>query len=651
MRKYLVALILIGLSTMVSRAQDSLEMHGSRYCHLKKSSRTSVPLLTDNASYNTPHTFDVLKYTLSLNLFHCYDAPYPNSFGASCTIRFRVDSTLSSIELNAGSYSLAIDSVKMAGASFLHDNNILTIDLDRTYIAGEIAEVKIFYRHLVVTDGAVYASGGMLFTDCEPEGARNWFPCWDKPSDKALLDLTAKVPSSVKFASNGALVDSSFSGDTLLYHWASSHNIATYLVVMTSKINYNLDIVYWHKPSNPSDSTPMRFYYNGGEEPGVGGAKAIIKPMTDYYSQHFCEHPFQKNGFATLNSDFMWGGMENQTLTSLCQNCWGQSLIAHEFAHQWFGDMITCATWADIWLNEGFATWAENFWWERTGGYATYKTQINYDASSYLGSNPGWAISVPSWATTTPGPGTLFNYAITYAKGACVLHMLRYTLGDPLFFASLQAFVNDTNFRFRSATISDFNQKVNTIAGANYDWFFSQWIFAPNHPVYANQCCFENLGSGNWDVRFLAKQTQTNAPFFKMPVILKIHFADNTDTLIRAMNEVNYQEFTWTFSKQPTSFIFDPGNEIVLKQATLTQGVFYTKTWTGAVSDDWNVDDNWLPLGVPINESVKIPANAVRMPAVRNSGMSCGSLLIENGATLAVDEGAHLSALGTLIRQ
>ncbi|MEI7727143.1 MAG: M1 family metallopeptidase [Bacteroidota bacterium] len=649
MKRYLIILVII-LSTSLSRGQDRLELHGSHYCHLKKTSAGIIPLLNDNSAYSVPHTFDVLKYTLNLNLYQCYFSPFPKNFNASNLIRFRVDSALSVLKLNAVNSSLIIDSVRMAGVSFTHENDFLTITLNRTYLPGEIAEVKIYYRHQNVEDGALYASGGMLFTDCEPEGARRWFPCWDKPSDKALLDLTAKVPATVKFASNGKLMDSVFSADTVTYHWASIHNVATYLVVMTSKINYNLDIVYWHKLSNPADSVPMRFYYNTGEA-GVDGAKAVIRTMTDWYSQHFCEHPFQKNGFATLNTDFAWGGMENQTLTSLCPNCWGQSLLAHEYAHQWFGDMITCDTWADIWLNEGFATWTENFWWERSSGYSAYKSQINNDAASYLGGNPGWPISDPSWATTTPDINKLFNYAITYAKGACVLHLLRYTLGDPLFFASMQAYANDTNLRFHSATIADFNNKVNTIAGGNYDWFFNQWIFAPNHPVYANQSCFENLGSGNWEVRFLARQTQSNAPFFQMPVILKIHFQDNTDSLIRVMNTHNYQEFSWVFAKQPTAFTFDPGNEIVLKQATLTQGVFYTKTWNGAVSDDWNVSENWTPAGVPANESVKIPSSAGRMPVVRDTGMSCGAMLIEDGATLTVASGADLAAHGTIIRQ
>ena len=640
--------LFLAILTTAAVAQEHRKEKGAWLCHQKKTAVETVPPITDNPLSPTSHAFDVLKYTLNLNLYACHLSPYPKNFTASEILRFRADSSLSHLTLNAVSSSLVIDSVGLAAETFTHTGNQLTLTLNRTYLPGETAEVKISYRHLNVTDNAFYASGGMVFTDCEPEGARCWFPCWDKPSDKALIDLTAKVPANARMGSNGALTDSSLSGDTLTYHWVSAHNVATYLVVISSRVNYNLDIVYWHKPSNPADSVPMRFYYNPGEDPSA--IKSMIKPLTDWYSQHFCEHPFQKNGFAALNDQFAWGGMENQTLTSICPNCWSEWLIAHEYAHQWFGDMITCGTWADIWLNEGFASWSEDFWWERSGGYSAYKNEVNSDASYYLSANPGWAISNPAWAVTTPSTGVLFNYAITYCKGACVLHQLRYTLGDPLFFATLQAYSADTNFRFHAATIADFNDKVNLVTGQDYDWFFNQWIYTANHPVYANQYCIETPASGQWDVRFLVKQTQTNTPYFQMPVIVKIHFQDNTDSLIRVMNTANYQEFVWSFGKQPLSLTFDPGNEIVLKQATLTQGTFYTRTWTGATSDNWNTPSNWNPAGVPAGESVKIPASVSRMPVVRDNGMVCGALLIENGATLTVIPGINLTVTGTVTR-
>jgi aminopeptidase N len=300
---------------------------------------------------------------------------------------------------------------------------------------------------------------------------------------------------------------------------------------------------------------------------------AILPDMTTWYSQNFVEHPFDKNGFATLNSDFAWGGMENQSLTSLCPGCWEESLAAHEYAHQWFGDMITCGTWADIWLNEGFATWAESFWYESYAGYGAYKSDINNDASYYLSNNPGWAISDPDWAVNTPSTNILFNYAITYMKGACVLHQLRYVLGDSLFFQTIKAYCSDTNFKYHSATISDFNAKVNQVTGEDYNWFFDEWIYQPNHPIYSNTYNFQDIGNNQWKVNFFMKQIQSDPSFFKMPVEVYIRFADASDSTIRVMNDVNYQQFSWTFGKQPIFFRFDYDKQIVLKGGNTIVGM------------------------------------------------------------------------------
>ncbi|HEX7411319.1 MAG TPA: M1 family aminopeptidase, partial [Bacteroidales bacterium] len=517
-------------------------------------------------------SFDVLNYKLNLDIFACYASPFLKSFIASNLISFKVDSALSKIKLNAVNSSLIIDSVKMAGVSFTHAADILTITLDRTYNSGESADVMIYYRHQNVADGAFYVDNGFVFTDCEPEGARKWFPCWDQPSDKATVDIIAKVPVSVKLGSNGRLQDSTIVGQAINYHWISRDPVATYLVVLTSKVNYKLDIVYWHKLSNPTDSVPMRFYYNAGENPSA--MEAIISPMTDYYSSRFGEQPFEKNGFATLSSQFVWGGMENQTLTSLCPNCWQEYLIAHEYAHQWFGDMITCATWADIFLNEAFATFVEATWTENQHGRAAYKTEIANNAQNYLSNNPGWAISESSWATSTPDVNMLFNNAITYMKGSCVLHQLRYVLGDSLFFAGMKAYATDLNFKYKSATIGDFRDKMAEAGGQDLNWYFNEWIFQPNHPVYQNVYSFEQLAGTTWKVNFTASQNASSSSlYFQMPLELRIDFQDGTDTLIKVFNNFNGQIFSFEFNKQPVLLTFDPNNEIVLKQGTTIVGI------------------------------------------------------------------------------
>jgi aminopeptidase N len=341
-------------------------------------------------------------------------------------------------------------------------------------------------------------------------------------------------------------------------------------MVISAKVGYNLDIVYWPRPSNPSDSIPIVFYWNAGESiESLNNIKTKILPMTSRYSALFGEHPFEKNGFATIprGIGFNWGGMENQTLTSLCGDCWREDYVSHEFAHQWFGDMISPGTWADVWLNEGFATYCEALWLEY-GGYPSYKSEINADANDYLQFNPGWPIYNPQWAVTTPSINILFNTEITYYKGACVLHMLRYVLGDLLFFASIKDYATDPNFRLKNSVTDDFIQKINTSAGQNLNWFFDEWVKQPNHPVYQNLYSIDTVAN---KVTVKIQQTQANPAFFTMPVELKFTFADATDTTLHVKNDTNPQLVSFAFSKRPTNVVFDPNNNIVLKEATTLQ--------------------------------------------------------------------------------
>lgn len=576
--KKIIFLLLALLIWNITYSQDMNFTKGSERCSYSRmhSHNGFLPHSPLGDSPNSPrHSFNVLKYTLNLNIYNCFKSPYPYTFSASNQMMFRVDSNLTQIQLNAVNTSLAIDSIRLSGGPllvFTHASNILTITMNRQYTVGEIATMTIYYRHIATSgDGAFYVQNGYVFTDAEPEGARKWFPCWDRPSDKALLDLTAKTPSNVKLGSNGRLQDSTASGDTIWYHWISRDSVSTYLVVMTGNTTFNIATVWWHKFSNPADSVPIRLYYNSGNS--YTWTLNNIKTVTDWYSWKYGEMAFEKNGFTTGGSQFVWGGMENQTLTTLCSSCWDYSTVTHEYAHQWYGDMITCATWADIWVNEGFATFSEAVWLERAGGYTAYKNDINSDASSYLSSNPGWAISNPQWAVVTPDVNTLFNYAITYMKGACALHLLRYTMGDSVFFQGMKAYSTDLNFRYGNSTIPDFLAKMGSISGSNYTWFYNSWILQPNHPQYQNYYNFTNIGSGNWRINFTARQIQTNAGFFQIPIEIKFGFASGSDTTVRVMNSANNQGFTWVFNRQPTSVVFDPNNQIVLKTASLIQGI------------------------------------------------------------------------------
>jgi aminopeptidase N len=514
----------------------------------------------------TPHNpFNILHYKLDLDLYNNFLTPYPKSFSAYEVVTFRVDTALNSIHLDAVNSSLMIDSVGLSAVSFTHDANVLNIQLDNTYVQGDTVAIKIYYHHLDVNDQAFYVGSGFVFTTNAPEGARKWFPSVDHPSDKATFELIAKMPSNVKFGSNGRLADSTLVADTIYHHWISRDPIATYLITLSGKVNYNLDIIYWQNPYSLGDSIPVRFYWNTGENiTQLNNIKVQIMPMMTHFSELFGEYPFEKNGFATLNNQFPWAGMEDQTLIHLCSNCWNENLVSHEFAHQWFGDLLSPTTWSDVWLNEGFATYCEALWYEYTHGYTRYKQEINVHAGYYINGNPQWPIYNPEWSEVTPDINTLYNYAITYVKGSCVLHMLRYIVGDSLFFEIMNSYATDDNYKYKIVSTANFNAKVNDVTGNDYDWFFDQWVYSPNHPVYQNTYSISQAGQ-NWNVELIINQVQTNPAFFKMPVELKIEFNDATDTLITVMNNANNQQFNFVLVKEPTNLLFDPDGNIVLK--------------------------------------------------------------------------------------
>jgi len=551
-------------SSSVLFAQESFK-RGSEYCsHSKSHKHNILPETRGPNSYG--HTYDVLNYELDLDIYHCFTTPFPKDFGASNIIQLRVDTALNILKLNAVETSLLIDSVSKAGTGFTHEDDTLYVTLDRTYEPDEELFVKVYYHHKDVSDNAFYVSGGFVFTDCEPQGARKWFPCWDQPSDKATVDITAKVPNNVLLGSNGRLADSVQVADTIWYNWISRDPVPTYITVITARANYNLDIVYWPRPSTPEEPMPVRFYYNPGENPDY--IKSIINPMISVFSDYYGEHPFEKDGFATLNSAFQWGGMENQTLTSLCGNCWGEVLVSHELAHQWFGDMITCGTWSDLWLNEGFATYLETIWIESQYGYAAYKEEIDYNASYYLNQNPGFPIYNPEWALDPPPNNVLFNYAITYLKSSCIHHLFRYVVGDEIYFQCMNEYALDTvNFKYKSVVTEDFVAKMNDVTGEDYQWFFDQWVYEPNHPNYQNSYHIDELGADSWTF-----STKSNC-FKKSLSEASKSTSRNPATIIKVMNDQNYQAWDFYFNKQPDGLEFDPNNNIILKTGNTVVGV------------------------------------------------------------------------------
>jgi aminopeptidase N len=520
----------------------------------------------DSAAF-TNKKFDVIDYSLSLDIFNCFISPFPHSFKAIEEITLIIEDKVDLIKLNASSQSLIIDSIFMGANDFEHKNDTLYIRLNEKTKSKSIIKLGIKYFHKDVNDESFFVKDGMLFTMNAPEGARNWFPCVDNPSDKAALNLTAKTPANVFLGSNGLLTDSIKINDTIYYNWRSRDPIATYLVNISAKINYNLDI------ENLSEQNLyVRYYWNKGENQSkLNNIKRVLPKILGYYSSLFGEYPFEKVGFATLNDQLSFGGMENQTIISLCPDCWDESIIAHELSHEWFGNMISPKSWSDVWLNEGFATYCEGLWYEHSLGKDTYKEYISSQAVRYLGSKMDMPIYNSSWSLLTPDIEELYNGAVEYAKAACVLHMLRYIVGDSLFFSILKNYATDENLKYNNASTFDFIKKVNEVTNKDYNWFFEQWLKYPAHPVYKIYYSPTQLDNNKWQLDVIITQENKTENLFKMPVEIKILFKDGTSKIVLADNKKQNQFFTYILDKKPIGINFDYQNNIPLKEYSISE--------------------------------------------------------------------------------
>jgi hypothetical protein len=231
--------------------------------------------------------------------------------------------------------------------------------------------------------------------------------------------------------------------------------------------------------------------------------------------------------------------MEHQTITS--QGGFGTTLTVHELAHQWWGDKITNATWGDIWLNEGFATYSEALYYELTRGKDYYHTYMSF---------MDWNHPYPIFVDDTTSVGRIFDGTV-YDKGAWVLHMLRHIVGDSTFFDILLAYSHDPRFAYGNSTTAGFQSVCETVAGRDLDWFFQPWIYQFGRPIYRAEWRAE---AGTNILHLKIQQTQQS--LFPMPIDVTIETVQG-DTVVTVFNDAAVQNFNISLPAQPTNIILD----------------------------------------------------------------------------------------------
>ena len=505
--------------------------------------------------------YDVVLYSLNFDWYNVLKIGRTNWNAESNIILSSSVANLTQIELDAASV-LTINSVKAneEDVEFTHQNNLLTFSLPEPLSANDEAIIKINYTYNgdgtrgfeLKYDGVVTAH-----TMSEPRDARYWMPCNDIAIDRAFSELEIKVPNGYIATYNGIMIDSLSTQDTTTLRWENTKfPIPTYLMAVTASkyVTYTDKYVKKDNTILPIDYYVLEKFLNNSVTDRTVSAFNLHTNMMAFFSDFLFEYPYEKYGVVSI-PDF-GGGMEHNTITTIDNNWiyyYQYSGLAHELAHHWLGNYITCADWQDLWINEGGATWLEAKWNKHYFGNQAFQDVLLQMKDGYLSRGGSQLPPVYDLPETS-----LFNYDLSYAKAGWVYQMLYAALGEEKFKATLKEIFN--KYPLTSITTQQFRDIVkdmNPDYPLSWDKFFEQWLLRPGHPILNLAFTTNEASDNKYITTCLIKQTQTFADVpevFEMPVFLE-YVKPNGDTLTKVhyMNS-REQSFTDTLDFEPINY-------------------------------------------------------------------------------------------------
>lgn len=565
--------LLITLFSIVLLTTSFGQNEFEHFCAKSKKASLEFSKEIDKIQYPGDSNIDVTYYKIDIGVNYDKGSNPVVYLTGTVTITAKALSNLNSVFFDLRN-NMTIKELKVndTEAAYTHSNKIVNITLNSPVSSGEEFTTVISYEGVPGSSGL--GSFGYdtyydaIWTLSEPYGASDWWVCKDSPADKPdSADIWLTTDTTLIPTSNGTLENIVNNGDgTHTYKWHESYPIAHYLISMAIA-PYKTYEQYYHY--SPTDSMQViHFNYPQNHNQNRINILSETVNMLEIFSEMYGEYPFIKEKYG--HAEFVWGGaMEHQTLTSI--GFYGSSIIAHELAHQWFGDMITCANWENIWLNEGFATYSESLYFEKKYGHDSFMNDVNNNmlaAKNAVGS---------IYVQDITNVDQIFSSARSYAKGAIVLHMLRGVLGDEVFFQTLYQYAHDPEVRFASAVTEDFQRVVETVSGMDLDWFFQQWIYGSGYPKYNFSWSVEK-GNGVYSIPLSITQTQSEQ-LFTMPIQIKVTFYDGSDETFIIWDSTETAEYTLNVNKDPFNVEFDPDNWILkdvsykFKNASLDKGV------------------------------------------------------------------------------
>jgi aminopeptidase N len=451
------------------------------------------------------------------------------------------------------STEMQVDSIIYYGQSLSYtqsDPDLLTITLPEVLGMGVQKRIKVYYQGAPGGSGfGSFAQGShdgipAIWTLSEPYGAKDWWPAKQDLNDKIdSIDIYVKTPMPNKVASNGLLLDSLQVGNDMIYHWKHRYPIPAYLIAI-SVTEYTIYNQYVQTDGDPI----LINNYIYPEE--LGWAVPWLEwfpPFMELFNDLFIMYPYADEKYG--HAEFGWGGgMEHTTMSFM--GGWSPGLQAHELAHQWFGDMITCGSWEDIWLNEGFATYLTGLTKEYGIGDDTWmnwkQQKINQVTSS-----PGGSV----WVDDTTSVNRIFNGRLSYSKGALLLHMLRWELGDDDFFQAIRNYLNDPDLAFGYARTSDLVEHLEGESGLDLTEFFEDWFYGQGYPVY--QVNWSQNDNNVLSVEIFQETSHASVDFFEMTVPIQFNGGGESITLTFD-HESNGQSFSVPMDFEIETSQFDP---------------------------------------------------------------------------------------------
>ncbi len=509
-------------------------------------------------SANTSN-YDLKYYRFDINV-----DPAISYINASVTPKFIMSDVSKQIYFDFYS-GMKVDSViyhgKKVDYNFSGEYELL-IQIEEQSFSNSLDSLTIYYQGNPSSSGfGSFETGTMncdqnmpvLWTLSEPYGARDWWPTKQVLNDKIdSCDIFITTPKAYKAGSNGLLISRKDRNDgTITHHWKHKYPEPAYLIAIA--VAQYSEYVDWVPVSNGDSIMVLEYVYPCNLESAKSKTSDIV-PTMQFFIELFGDYPYKEEKYG--HAQFGWGGgMEHSTMTFV--TAFNHSLLAHELAHQWFGDKITCGSWEDIWLNEGFATYLEGLTYDFNRDPNRWKNWKNNNLNNALYSPHG---SV--FVDDTTSVGRIFSGSLSYSKGAYVLHMLRYILGDEDFFGAIRNYIHDPELIYGYARTDDLRKHFEKQSGKDLNYFFNDWIYGKGFPIYSINF---DAGSGSQlKIKIHQDRSDESVSFFELPVPLQL-IGENKDTIIVLNNVANDQEFVINAGFNVKEIIFDPDKNLCAK--------------------------------------------------------------------------------------